>query len=63
MTAGIKWESMSEWITPKVEDIDITEDGKEVHILFESNSFGSRYISIEGETLELLKKMLSKIYS
>lgn len=54
---------MSEWITPKIEDIDITEDGKEVHILFESNSFGSRYISIEGETLELLKKMLQKIYS
>ena len=53
---------MSEWITPKIEDIDITEDGKEVHIYFESNDFGARYISIEGEALETLKKMLSKVY-
>ena len=49
---------MSEWITPKTEDIDLTEDGKEIHIYFESDDFGARYISIEGESLKYLKKLL-----
>lgn len=53
---------MSEWITPKSEDIDITDDGTEVHIYIESNENGSRYISIEDEALEALKKILDKVY-
>lgn len=49
---------MSEWITPTTEDIDLTEDGKEVHIYIESDQNGNRYISIEGKVLDFLKKIL-----
>lgn len=51
---------MSDWLIPKPEDIDITEGGKEIHIYLESDSFGARYCSIEGEALKYLKKELSK---
>lgn len=51
---------MSEWIEPKPEAIDMTEDGKELHIYFESNDFGARYISIQDEALDHLKKILKK---
>jgi len=49
---------MSEWIIPKVEDVELTEDKSEVHIYIESDSFGNRYISIEGKALEHLKKLI-----
>ncbi len=49
---------MSEWITPKKEDIDLSYDGKELHIWFESDDFGNRYVSLEGETLEYVKDLL-----
>jgi len=49
---------MSEWITPTTEDIDLSEDGKEVHIFIESDDFGARYILIEGKVLDYLKKIL-----
>lgn len=50
---------MSEWLTPKKEDVDLTEDGKELHIYFENNDYGARYISIEGKVLDYVKKILT----
>lgn len=49
---------MSDWLIPKKEDVDLTEDGKELHILFETDDFGARYISLEGETLKYIIKLL-----
>jgi hypothetical protein len=49
---------MSEWIIPKKEDIDLTKDGESLHIWFESDDFGNRYISIEGKVLEYVKELL-----
>lgn len=49
---------MSEWILPKKEDVNIDEHGH-LHIWIESDDFGNRYISLEGETLEHTKKLLS----
>jgi len=50
---------MSEWILPKVEDIDLDLNGKHVHIWIESDDSGNRYISVEGKALEHLKKLLT----
>ena len=50
---------MSEWILPKVEDIDTNLHGDEIHVYFESDENGSRYISIEGEALKHLKQILN----
>lgn len=49
---------MSEWITPEKEDIDLSLDGKELHIYIESDNSGARYISVEGEAFEHLKELL-----
>ena len=49
---------MSEWITPKAEDIDTNIHSDEIHILFESDDNGNRYVSIEGEALKHLKELL-----
>lgn len=49
---------MSDWITPKKEDISQDKDKTEIHILFESDDFGNRYISLEGEVLEHIKELL-----
>jgi hypothetical protein len=39
--------SMSEWIKlDEPEDIQISDDGKELEILFETNDFGNRYLTI-----------------
>ena len=48
---------MSDWIIPKKGDIKLVEDGKELHIWFESDDFGNRYISLEGEALEHTKAL------
>lgn len=49
---------MSEWIEVKKEDISRNEHKDEVHILFEADDFGNRYISIEKEALAHLKEIL-----
>lgn len=49
---------MSQWITPTEEDIELTEDGKELHIFIESDNSGNRYISIEYDVLTHLKRIL-----
>ncbi len=50
--------SMSEWILPKKEDVELDEYGH-LHIWIEGDDFGNRYISLEGETLEHAKKLLN----
>lgn len=50
---------MSEWIVVKKEDIDQNELKNEVHILYESDDNGNRYISIEGEALKHLKQLIT----
>lgn len=49
---------MSEWIPVKAEDITQNDKRDEVHIWFESDDSGNRYISIEGKALEHLKNLL-----
>jgi len=52
---------MSEWILPKAEDINLSKEENAIHIWIESDDFGNRYISIEGETLEFLKKLVKEM--
>lgn len=41
---------MSEWIDIKDnEDVELSNDGKEIEVLFETNQFGNRYINIPAE--------------
>ena len=49
---------MSTWIIPEKEDIDLSDDEKEIHIYIESDNSGARYISVEGAVFEYLKELL-----
>ena len=49
---------MSTWIIPEKEDIDLSDDEKELHIYIESDNSGARYISVEGAVFEYLKELL-----
>lgn len=47
---------MSYWYEPKKKDIDITEDGKEIHIYLGSDDSGNIYVSLKVEEIcEILK--------
>ena len=51
---------MSEWneFNPKKDDISFSDDGKEMHIYFESNYNGAVYLSLEvKDVLEALEKL------
>lgn len=52
---------MSEWITPRAEDIDLDTEKKDIHIWLESDDFGNRYVSIEGAALKHLKKIMKEV--
>lgn len=48
---------MSEWFdVTDQDDVDLSDDGKEVHILFATNRNGNRYVSV---SVELLAKVLA----
>lgn len=49
---------MSNWIIPKIKDIDFVE-GKEIHIYIGSDDSGNNYVSIEGEALKYLLELLT----
>lgn len=51
---------MSNWIVPKIKDIDFVE-GKEIHIYIGSDDSGSNYVSIEGEALKHLLELLTPV--
>lgn len=47
---------MSYWYEVKKEDIDITEDGQEIHIYLGSDESGNIYVSLKSKDIkELLK--------
>ena len=48
---------MSYWYEPKLEDIDITEDGKELHAYLDSDDSGNRYVSLKVEDIKKLLKL------
>jgi hypothetical protein len=41
------------------DDIDLSDDGSEVHVLFMSDDTGNHYVSIP---VDLLKKLLNEIF-
>lgn len=51
---------MSKWYEPKPEDIDITEDGKELHAWIDSDDFGNIYVSLKVSELKRLIKKYGK---
>lgn len=50
---------MSEWINIEKGDISQSEHKDEIHIWFESDDNGNRYISIEKDALKYLKELLA----
>lgn len=49
---------MSEWFEVNdVDDISFSDDGKEIHVLFETNDFGNRYVSIPVSIIEEVLSM------
>jgi hypothetical protein len=48
---------MSFWTDVKKEDIDMSDDGKEIHILYKFDDQGNYYISVKTEDI---KKMLQE---
>jgi len=51
---------MSMWYEPKLEDIDITEDGEELHVYLYSDYSGAIYASFKVKELEDLIKAFGK---
>ena len=49
---------MSTWYeVKKVADIDLSEDKKEIHVWFDADEWGNKYVSI---SVELLKQVFEK---
>jgi hypothetical protein len=47
---------MSHWYNPKKEDMDITEDGKELHVFLCNDPVGAVYVSLDtAQVRELLE--------
>lgn len=45
-----KERAMSEWIiVEKQEDVELSDDGKTIEVLFQTNRWGNRYIEIPVE--------------
>lgn len=51
---------MSFWYEPKLEDMDITEDGKELHVHIKDDYSGAVYVSINVSDIKKLLKSLKK---
>jgi hypothetical protein len=48
---------MSDWLEAEKKDISLSDKKDEIHIWFESNVWGSRYISVKIEDmLEVLRE-------
>ena len=54
---------MSEWYEVKdPDDVDLSDDKKFVHILFDTDYFGSRYVEVPVEILvKLLHELIEEI--
>lgn len=51
--------NMSYWYEPKIEDIDITEDGEEMHVYLYSNKDGAVYVSLNVEDVKKILGIVS----
>jgi hypothetical protein len=52
---------MSTWYDVEKDDIDFSDDGKEIHILFDQDNFGAIYVSVKTQDIrDLLKESDSK---
>lgn len=51
---------MSTWYEPKLEDMDITEDGKELHINYNSDYSGAIYVSLKVKDIKTLLALINK---
>lgn len=49
---------MSYWYEPKKEDIDLTEDGDEMHIYLKSDKSGAIYVSLKVKDVKDILKLL-----
>ena len=48
---------MSEWLESKKEDISLSDKKDEIHIWFEADAWGSRYVSVRtDDMLAVLKE-------
>jgi hypothetical protein len=45
---------MSIWYEPTAKDIDLSDDGEEIDILFDQDNFGNKYITIKTKDIEKL---------
>jgi hypothetical protein len=54
---AMKWANMSEWFDiESKDDIEISEDGETLEILFNTNKFGNQYVEVPIEFItEILK--------
>ena len=53
---------MSIWYEPTAKDIDLSDDGEEIDILFDQDNFGNKYITIKTKDIEkLLRSKNDKI--
>lgn len=50
---------MSKWYEPKPSDVSMSDDGRELHVWIDSDEEGNIYVSLERETLQKVKKLLS----
>ena len=44
---------MSTWIEVKEEDVELSDDGKTIEVLYSSDKFGNNYIEIPVEFLRV----------
>lgn len=48
---------MSYWYEPEIEDIDITEEGDEIHVYLDNDDSGGRYVSLKVKDIKKLLKI------
>ena len=57
-TTGLN--KMSEWYKAKQEDLDISLDGKDLHIFIKNNDFGNVYVEVEIKDIFAVFKKMEK---
>ena len=52
---------MSEWITIKhAEDVELSEDGKTIDVMYNTNEWGNQYIEIP---IEFIKALIPSVFT
>lgn len=53
---------MSIWYEPTAKDIELSDDGEEIDILFDQDNFGNKYVTVKTKDIEkLLRSKNDKI--